>query len=240
MADNKKTAGTGSGNEHSDASVDLRDQRREYYGEPLRRDAIASNPVEEFAAWMELAREHHPEDATAMVLATADATGQPSVRTVLLKHFDQQGFCWYSNSSSRKGQQLASNPQAALQFYWRRLNRQVRISGKVEQLTREAAEEYFRSRPVGSQISAAVSRQSSVVQDRHELVRASAALEKQFPDGDVPCPKDWCGYRLQPHRFEFWQGRENRLHDRLEFTLQSTDVKSGSNTAIWTIERLAP
>lgn len=193
--------------------------------------SAADDPITQFAKWMTVATEYQLEDCSCMVLATVDSAGAPSVRTVLLKHFDQSGFCWYSNSESMKGQQLAVNPQAALQFYWSSLHRQVRISGVVEPLPREEAEAYFNSRPFGSKISASVSRQSSVIANRSELEAMAEEMAVQYPDGDVPCPADWCGYRLKPVTMEFWQGRENRLHDRLKYSLQAGE---------WLLARLAP
>lgn len=210
---------------------DLHDVRWEYSGEPLTRSTADSNPLHTFTQWMALAQEYHPEDATAMVLATASSGGLPSARTVLLKQFDESGFCWYSNSGSQKGQHLAENPRAQIQFYWRRLHRQVRIRGHVVPLSRANAERYFHARPLGSQISAAVSRQSKVVESRETLELAADALAAQYQGAQIPCPDDWCGWALQPDEYEFWQGRENRLHDRLEY------LRSDQG---WTISRLAP
>ena len=215
----------------SSSSADLREVRREYSGEPLRVDSAASDPITQFAQWMKVATKYQPQDCSCMVLATADIGGAPSVRTVLLKHFDQKGFCWYSNSGSMKGQQLEVNRQAALQFYWSSLHRQVRISGEVEVLPREEAEAYFNSRPFGSKVSASVSRQSEAIASRAELEAMAEEMAAQYPNGDVPCPQDWCGYRLSPAVMEFWQGRENRLHDRLQYSLQAGQ---------WRLKRLAP
>ncbi len=212
-------------------NTDLRDVRREYKGESLRKSEMNDDPVVEFAQWLSLAAEYHPVDSTAMVLATAAPDGQPSMRTVLLKHFDQQGFSWYTNSSSEKGSQLELNPKAALQFYWSAMSRQIRISGTVTQLPRAMAEEYFYSRPEGARFSAAASRQSTVVQTREELESTVENLHKKYSDGNVPCPEDWCGYCLLPVKIEFWQGRENRLHDRIVYQ------RDGN---YWAKQRLAP
>lgn len=212
-------------------NADLRDVRREYKGESLRKNEMSNDPIAEFAEWLTLAAEYHPVDSTAMVLATATPDGQPSMRTVLLKHYDQQGFCWYTNSTSEKGSQLALNPKAALQFYWSAMSRQIRISGSVTQLPRKMAEEYFYSRPEGARFSAAASRQSTVVEAREELEAAVKALHDKHGDGKVPCPEDWAGYCLQPTIFEFWQGRGNRLHDRIVYQ------RDGNS---WTKQRLAP
>ncbi len=209
----------------------LREARREYKGEALRKQSMADDPISEFADWLELAEHYHPLDSTAMVLATATPDGQPSARTVLLKHFDQHGLCWYSNSGSEKGAHLAVNPRAALHFYWSAMSRQIRVSGRVEKLPRAIAEEYFHSRPEGSRYSAVASRQSSVVNTREQLETEVENLKRRFSDGNLPCPDDWCGYCLRPDRFEFWQGRENRLHDRIVYI----DGDDG-----WQKQRLAP
>lgn len=211
--------------------VDLRDIRREYKGESLRKSEMSDEPIAEFAAWLNLAAEYHPVDSTAMVLATATPDGEPSIRTVLLKHYDQQGFCWYTNSASEKGRQLQLNPKAALQFYWSAMSRQIRVSGTVTQLPRAMAEEYFYSRPEGARFSTAASRQSTVVQTREELETTVENLHAQHSDGNVLCPDDWSGYCLLPEKIEFWQGRENRLHDRIVYQ------RDGS---AWTKQRLAP
>ena len=166
-----------------------------------------------------------------MTLATATAQGMPSVRIVLLKHFDADGFCWYTDKSSQKGAELAANPQASLLFYWRELERQVRISGVVEALEDRFNDEYFHSRPEDSRFSAAASQQSQPVEARDTLKARIAELRRQHPDGDVPRPAQWGGYRLRAQQIEFWQGRENRLHDRFRFTREA---------AGWLIERLQP
>ncbi len=215
---------------HSD-QMNLRDVRREYKGESLRKSEMDDDPISEFAKWITLAADYHPLDSTAMVLATATTDGQPSMRTVLLKHYDQQGFCWYTNSASEKGSQLQLNPKAALQFYWSTMSRQIRISGAVTRLPRTMAEEYFYSRPEGARFSAAASRQSAVVQTREDLETAVEKLHALHVDGDVPCPDDWCGYCLLPEKLEFWQGRENRLHDRIVYQRVGQD---------WAKQRLAP
>lgn len=213
------------------SEANLRNVRREYKGESLRKSEMNDDPIAEFAEWLALAAEYHPVDSTAMVLATATPDGQPSMRTVLLKHYDQQGFSWYTNSASEKGSQLQQNPNAALQFYWSAMSRQIRLSGSVTQLPRAMAEEYFYSRPEGARFSAAASRQSTVVQTREELETAVNQLHDQYGDGNVPCPEDWCGYCLLPVKIEFWQGRENRLHDRIVYQ------RDGNN---WLKQRLAP
>lgn len=211
--------------------MDLRDVRREYRGTPLGPDDLAKDPITEFARWMTLAREYQPEDATCMVLATSSKTGLPAARTVLLKHFDESGFCWYTNLASDKARDLAENPQAALHFYWYSLFRQVRITGRVKELSRAEAQAYFKERPIGSRISALVSRQSRAIASREELESAAREAEQQYADKDIPCPQDWGGYLLLPGVIEFWQGRENRLHDRFQYSLVD-----GS----WQMQRLQP
>ena len=164
-----------------------------------------------------------------MVLATASVTGSPSARVVLLKHFDQHGFCWYTDYLSLKGQHLEQNPQAELLFYWRGLERQVRISGQVEKLTREDAERYFYQRPPASQLSAAASVQSRTIESRKQLEANVQLLADQH--GKIACPDRWGGYRLKAQRFEFWQGRASRLHDRIVYCQQADG---------WDLVRLTP
>lgn len=166
-----------------------------------------------------------------MTLATADKDGRPSARIVLMKSFDEQGFVFYTNYDSRKGQELAENPRACLLFYWSPLWRQVRIEGAVEKVSEAESEEYFHSRPLGSKLGAWASDQSQPVESREQLEKQFEEFNSKFAD-NVPRPPHWGGYRLRPDVIEFWQGRENRLHDRLRYTLQ----KDGS----WLIERLAP
>ena len=194
---------------------DLRDVRRDYQSTGIFRHELASDPVEQFSTWLNDARECGAIDATAMTLATADKDAHPSARIVLLKHFDAEGFCWYTDSRSQKGQQLAENPHAALLFHWRDLNRQVRIVGTVTPLAPVAADEYFHSRPLGSRFSAAASLQSAEVENRAALEQQVAELHASYPEGDVPRPPEWIGYRLRPDEYEFWQGKVDRLHDRI-------------------------
>ena len=176
--------------------MDLTDVRRAYESQGISRKDMDSDPLVEFGHWLQRARDLELLDATAMTLATADRDGRPSARIVLLKHYDADGFCWYSDDRSRKGRELAENPRAALLFHWRDLSRQVRVHGEVRKLSAEAAEKYF-------------SRQ----QLEDEVLRLRAA----YPDGDVPRPEDWIGYLLVPDYFEFWQGQGDRLHDRIVY-----------------------
>lgn len=211
---------------------DISALRREYVAEGLHRQDLQADPMAQFGLWMEAARQAHPDDATSMALATADASGMPSVRIVLLKRFDERGFAWFTDYESEKGQQLAVNPQAELLFYWRGLERQVRVRGQVTRLSRPEAETYFSERPLGSQLSAAVSRQSAAVESRQLLEVAVEQLRVQSSGAEIECPEHWGGYLLVPQRFEFWQGRESRLHDR--FVYQS------SSQGGWTLTRLQP
>lgn len=215
-----------------DAQSDHRQTRRDYGDLELRRAALAQDPLRQFAAWLDEAVSSGAQDATAMALATADAEGAPSVRTVLLKHFDAQGFCWYTDYRSRKGEELRVNPLASALFLWRGNSRQVRISGPVERLTAAESDAYFQSRPEDSRYAAAASVQSAPVADRRTLERAAAALRRRHPHGDVPRPSAWGGYRLRPVEYEFWQGRDGRLHDRFVFRR--------GRTAGWVLTRLQP
>ncbi len=214
-------------------SDDLIEPRRDYNAHTLSSSELCDSPFEQFEHWMQQARDQKIIDATAMALATADATGQPHVRIVLLKRFDQNGFAWYTYQQSDKGRQLADNPSASLLFYWRELERQVRIEGTVTRLDPKDADEYFYSRPEGSRFSAAASIQSAPVANRAELEDKVSALHDQYPDGQVPRPEVWGGYLLKPERFEFWQGRADRLHDRFVY------LENGSSSN-WTTQRISP
>ena len=196
---------------------DYRQSRREYTAPELNLNDLDDDPVAQFSHWFNAAHEVDEVDVTAMTLATANAQGVPSARIVLLKHFDAQGFAWYTDYRSQKGQDLAHNPQAALLFYWPSLHRQVRIQGHVSQLEAALNEAYFHARPRGSQVSAAVSVQSAPVAERSQLEQHVVAHNEQYANQPIPRPDDWGGYCLQPNQFEFWQGRENRLHDRFQY-----------------------
>ncbi|MET4161863.1 pyridoxamine 5'-phosphate oxidase [Marinobacterium sp. MBR-111] len=205
--------------------------RREYVAAGLSRAELAADPLEQFGYWMQQALEAYPDDATSMTLATAGADGWPAARIVLLKRFDADGFCWFTDFRSEKGEQLQQNPKAELLFYWRGLERQVRIRGRVEQLDHAMGETYFHERPRGSQLSAAASHQSFPIDHRITLEQRVAELDQTFEGAVIPCPLTWGGYRLIPELYEFWQGRENRLHDRFRYQYNDTG---------WQIERLQP
>lgn len=205
--------------------------RVEYTYSGLHEANMQADPVDQFERWFNEAVAAELDLPNRMILATADAGGQPSARYVLLKGFDHDGFVFYSHADSPKGDQLQANPRAALVFYWHPMHRQVRIEGGVEILPDEAADDYFRTRPLGSRLSAWVAPQSSTVESRSFLLRRMAELEEHYEEIEVPRPPDWKGYRVVPERLEFWQGRENRLHDRIEYSFRD---------GAWIMARLAP
>ena len=205
--------------------------RREYAREGLAEADVDADPVVQFGRWFEQAEQGGLLEPHAMTLATATPDGRPSARMVLLRGFDQRGFCFYTNYQSRKGDELAANPRAALVFWWDKLERQGRIEGRVERTSRAESEAYFSSRPPGSQLSAAASPQSRVIDGRATLERRVTELATGQRDGQVPLPEFWGGYRLAHEVVEFWQGRPNRLHDRLRYR------RAGRG---WKLERLAP
>jgi pyridoxamine 5'-phosphate oxidase len=195
-------------------------------------DMLPDDPLTQFAAWMADVVAAPLPEPTAMVLATVSASGRPRARTVLLKSYDSAGFVFYTNRTSRKGTDLAEVPRACLLFPWHPMQRQVIIEGTVSALSTEESEPYFRSRPHGSQVGAWASRQSTVVGSRAELDDRYGELARKWPEGtDVPMPEFWGGYRVIPEVIEFWQGRVNRLHDRLRYR------RDGGG---WVVERLAP
>ena len=211
--------------------MSIADLRREYARARLDEKSVSSDPMVEFARWFAEAQEAQVEEVNAMTLATATDSGAPSARVVLLKAFDARGFVFFTDYRSRKGEEIESNPRAALVFFWSELERQVRITGTVERTSAAESETYFRTRPLGSRLGAWVSHQSRVIPSRLPLESGLREAEARFPDGEVPLPPHWGGYRVLPEAIEFWQGRENRLHDRIRYT------RAGNQ---WKVERLSP
>lgn len=189
------------------------------------------DPIKQFSNWFTAAIEAQIRDVNAMALATAGQDGKPSVRIVLLKGFDQDGFVFFTNYESEKGRHLTDNPYAAFVFYWIEMDRQVRGNGPVEQTSRQESERYFHSRPIGSQLGAWASRQSQPIDGRRVLDARMAEATERYGSGPVPLPPHWGGFRLRPQTMEFWQGRRNRLHDRFRYTHLNGK---------WIIDRLAP
>jgi pyridoxamine 5'-phosphate oxidase len=192
----------------------------------LLEDDLAADPLEQFRRWFAAA-----EEDNRMAIATAAPDGSPSVRMVLLKGADERGFVFFTGYGSRKGGELEANPRAALLFHWAPLGRQIRIEGPVERVSGEESDAYFATRPRGAQLAAAASRQGRVLANRAQLDDAVADLDREHADGDVPRPDHWGGYRLTPRSYEFWQHRDDRLHDRLRYTPDGEG---------WRIERLSP
>ena len=210
----------------------MRDLRREYARRALDESAMDPDPFAQFSEWFNEALSSQIVDANAMSLATASAGGEPSVRTVLLKELDDRGFVFYTHYNSPKGRDLADNPRASLLFFWPELERQVRITGAVSRVPRAMSEAYFATRPLESQLAAWAAPQSSELQNRAAIERQLDEVRSRFNAQQVPCPPDWGGYHVAAERFEFWQGRPGRLHDRIVYTRQ------GDGT--WKRSRLAP
>jgi pyridoxamine 5'-phosphate oxidase len=211
--------------------MEMSELRREYRAAGLDRDQLDDDPVAQFGRWFGEAERADLIEPNAMTLATSSPDGRPSARIVLLKGFGPDGFVFFSNYASRKGDELAANPNAALVFWWPPLERQVRLEGSVERTTTEESEAYWASRPLGSRLAALASAQSQVLAGREELVRRVEELAARHRDGDVPLPEAWGGYRLVPDAFEFWQGQPNRLHDRFRYTRHQDG---------WLVQRLSP
>lgn len=213
------------------SSEEVAQIRRDYAREELSESAVKENPLDQFMVWFEQALSADLLDPNAMTLSTASKDGIPSSRVVLLKGVDEEGFRFYTNYTSRKGKELDENPRAALCFYWPRLERQVRIEGKVHRISRENSELYFHDRPRLSQLGAWASNQSSKVESRQELEDRFEKVKKKYEGKDVPLPDFWGGYIVSPLRIEFWQGRKGRMHDRICYE------KKGKG---WKRFRLAP
>jgi len=211
--------------------MSVADLRREYALARLDEGDVSPDPIAQFSRWFSEALAAEVEEPNAMVLATATPEGSPSARVVLLKGVDERGFVFFTDYRSLKGAELEANPRAALVFRWSELERQVRITGGTARTDKEESEEYYRSRPLGSRLGAWVSHQSRPIPSRDVLERGLAEMERRFAGGEVPLPPHWGGYRVRPEAIEFWQGRPNRLHDRIRYVRE----KEG-----WRIERLAP
>lgn len=210
----------------------LHDYRKSYEKGALSEETIAENPVAQFRDWFfEVQENGGVEEVNAMTLTTIGTDGFPKGRVVLLKKFDEIGFYFYTNYNSEKGKSIADNPKVALSFFWPNMERQVIIKGFAEKTSEADSEHYFHSRPKGSQLGAAVSHQSSIVATREVLEQKLAELEKKYENKEVPKPEEWGGYIVKPISVEFWQGRANRLHDRLRYTFKNNE---------WQLERLAP
>ena len=206
--------------------------RREYSEHPLHKEDLDTNPFKQFERWFNDAIDARIIEANAMSLATVDASARPSIRTVLLKLFDEKGFVFFSNYQSQKAKDITQNPHVALHFAWLDLQRQLRIEGEVEKVSTKESLTYFLSRPRGSQLGAWASNQSEIVSSRTLLESKFFELKQKFANGVVPLPDFWGGYRVKPRRFEFWQGGKDRLHDRFSY-------EKNTNGA-WEILRLAP
>ena len=212
--------------------MDISHFRREYLKGGLNRDDLSPDPVTQFAIWFEQARKTTIADPTAMVLATVSHTGQPSQRTVLLKYFDEDGFVFFTNYGSTKAEEIAANDKVSLLFVWLELDRQVMINGQAVKISVAESTRYFMSRPRDSQVAAWVSSQSHGLSSRQALMQKFSEMKRKFGEGRIPLPSFWGGYRVEPVEIEFWQGRENRLHDRFIYHRQEKNN--------WQIERLAP
>ncbi|MDR1191331.1 MAG: pyridoxamine 5'-phosphate oxidase [Verrucomicrobiales bacterium] len=213
-------------------SLNIADLRREYSARGLRREDLAGNPIEQFRAWFKEVQAAELLEPNAMSLATADADGHVTARTVLLKAVDERGFVFFTNYDSAKARQMAANPHVALLFPWLALERQVTISGRVEKISTAESLAYFASRPFGSRLGAWISHQSKVIPSRKLLELQFEKMRQKFANGEVPLPDFWGGYRVTPLTVEFWQGAASRLHDRFQYS-RGADGE-------WVIERLSP
>ena len=227
------TMDTGSGGKES---IDFHQQRHPYAGVSMTTKELQSqtDPVVQFVSWFEEAKAlPSVTQPNAMALATCTKEGRPSLRYVLMKHFDKDGIVFYTNYNSRKGSELTENPNVAVVFYWEPLHRQVRVEGSVVRISREESESYFKSRPYDSRLSASVSPQSSVITEKRKLEEDKEKMKALYPEslGGPPTPEHWGGFRIVPHSFEFWIGQSNRLHDRFLFTKEKDS---------WRVDCLAP
>ncbi|MFG2293986.1 pyridoxamine 5'-phosphate oxidase [Streptomyces sp. NPDC048603] len=216
--------------------------RKQYRSEIVTEDSLAADPMDQFARWFQDAADAHVFEPNAMVVSTATSDGRPSSRTVLLKQFDERGFVFFTNYGSRKAREIAENRYVALLFPWHPIARQVVVTGTAARVGRDETAAYFRSRPHGSQLGAWASEQSRVVASRAELDRRYAELAARYPEGEqVPVPTEWGGFRVVPEELEFWQGHENRLHDRLRYVRAGDGEGTGEGGGGgWKVERLCP
>ena len=214
--------------------MDITHLRKEYCKTGLKREDLDDSPYSQFNKWFEQAQAADLDEPNAMSISTVSAHGEPSSRTVLLKLYDDRGFVFFTNYNSQKAREIEHNPQVALLFPWLALERQIRISGRAEKISSKESFNYFTSRPKGSQIGAWISPQSQIIESRDFLKSKLAEMKAKFSSGKIPLPNAWGGYRIIPNKFEFWQGRSNRLHDR--FVYQKTEDKQHH----WNIHRLAP
>lgn len=212
--------------------MDIGDLRNEYCRAGLTRESLALDPFTQFEQWFMQANEAKIHEVNAMQLATVSTEGKPSLRTVLLKSFDEKGFVFFTNYQSQKAQQIDANPEVTTLFFWKELERQIEISGRAEKISTLESLKYFTSRPRGSQLGAWVSAQSSIITSRSLLEIKLDEMKRKFSAGQIPLPDFWGGYRIVPHTVEFWQGRPDRLHDRFEYRRTGPEE--------WQIERLAP
>lgn len=212
-------------------TTDLQQIRQEYSQHTLDVSEVDKNPFRQFEIWFKEAVESEVKESNAMTLSTVDGLNKPHNRIVLLKGFDERGFTFYTNQASKKGKEIAENPNVSVCFFWMELERQVLIEGAAEKISRKESEHYFKSRPYMSQIGAMASNQSEVVESREYLDQKFKALVEKYPEGSVPMPETWGGYLIKPIYFEFWQGRRSRLHDRIAY---KKEEKS------WAIQRLSP
>ena len=211
--------------------MSLQDNRREYDYGKLTRESLSASPFDQFKLWMEQAIEADIQDPTAMSVATVSAEGKPWQRMVLLKDFDQRGFVFYTNLGSRKAKEIGANAQVSLHFPWLQLDRQVIVGGRAERLSTVDVMKYFLSRPKGSQLAAWASKQSSRINSRQALETQFAQIKEKFAEGEIPLPDFWGGFRVVPEEIEFWQGGEQRLHDRFCYKRENDQ---------WDIARLSP
>ncbi len=214
------------------ANQDIAGLRKEYSKKSLDVNHVKEDPFEQFREWFDEALKSEVPEANAMTLSTTDEGGRPSGRIVLLKAVDEKGFVFYTNFQSRKGKELENNPYAAITFFWVELERQVRVRGAVEKVDGKTADEYFSSRPIGSKQGAWVSPQSQPIPGKETLLEKFREVQETYPGEDIPRPPYWGGFRVIPDEIEFWQGRPNRLHDRIWYGL--------SEEQGWTLKRLAP